>query len=68
MTLSNEANEVLDWLVLTPQLAHKAITRSLLREILLHTDGSMISQGRVWTIKAKNMGAGVHRISLELET
>ena len=64
--LSKEANKVLNYLHSIPQLAKKAVSTKLCREILLYTDGVVFCQGRTWDVKSEELGAGVHRISLEL--
>ena len=37
-----------------------------LREFLLTTGGSMMANGRLYNIKSEHLGAGVHRVTLEL--
>ncbi len=63
--LSKEANDVLNYLASTPQLASKAVRRGLMQEILLYTDGTMFLQGYMWNVKSTELGAGIYSISLE---
>lgn len=65
MSYSPEANSVLDRLANMPRYAKPTVTRSLLKEILLKSEGRMFLHGRVWPIKSEHLGAGVHSIWLE---
>jgi len=49
-----------------PSLADTVMDRKDLKELLLFTHGRMISQGNLWDIKSKSLGAGVYRVFLEL--
>jgi hypothetical protein len=49
----------------TPDIASQTMTRKDLKEILLKTDGKIISCGRLREINAKHIGAGVYRITLK---
>ncbi len=48
-----------------PDYASQTVTRKDLKDILLKTDGKILSQGRMRTLKSKHLGAGVYRITLE---
>ena len=50
-----------------PRIANTTMSRSDLKELLLSTDGWILTNGRMWDIKSKPMGAGVHRVSLKLK-
>ena len=62
--LSREANDVLNRLASMPRLAKKAVTRNLMQEILLYTDGVMFLEGRNWPVKSRELGAGIYEVSL----
>lgn len=36
------------------------------RNVLLRTGGNMLACGRLYNFKAKNMGAGIYQVTLEL--
>ena len=44
---------------------HGVLTTKQTREMLLETSGQMFRNGRLMEIKAKPIGAGVYRITLE---
>lgn len=64
MTLSDEANEVLNRLAAMSQVASEAVTRKLLREILLYTNGTMFLRGTTWDVDSIELGVGIYRVSL----
>jgi hypothetical protein len=60
-----EANRVLNFLASMPRYGHSSATTPVVRQIMLMTDGRMFAAGHYWDIKAKRLGGGVSRISLE---
>lgn len=48
-----------------PEIAHQTMSRKDLKELLLDTDGKIISCGRLRTLKSKHLGAGIYEVSLE---
>jgi len=47
-----------------PDIANTTMTRKDLKELLLTTNGKIISCGRLRTIKSKHIGAGVYFVTL----
>jgi hypothetical protein len=48
-----------------PHLASTTMRRKELADLLLATDGWIMSHGRLWDIESKSLGAGVYRVSLK---
>jgi hypothetical protein len=63
--MTNEAKRVLNFLAAMPS-GNSTVTRKDCHEILMETGGSLLACGRLYNIVAKNIGAGVHRLHLEL--
>ena len=61
--MSTESERVLRFLASCPA-GHATVERKELRELLLYTDGTMMARGRLYTIKAKHVGAGVYDVRL----
>ena len=66
VSLTDEANNVLSFLASNPVYAHTTMDKENLRSLLLYTDGTTMSQGRLWNIVSKHLGVGVYKVSLEL--
>ena len=58
MTLSNSFYQI-------PDYARQTVTRKELKEILLDTDGRIVTCGRLMELKSKHIGAGLYVITLE---
>jgi len=50
-----------------PRIDNTTMTKADLSELLLSTDGLIMTNGRMWDIKSKSLGAGIYRVSLELK-
>ena len=50
-----------------PKAANTTMDRKDLKELLLSTDGWILSCGRMYNIKSKSLGAGVYRVTLKLK-
>ena len=48
-----------------PKFANTTMDKKDLKELLLATDGCIISCGTLYNIESKHIGAGVYRVSLE---
>ena len=48
-----------------PEFANMTMDRKDLREVLLETGGSVIARGVLYDIIAKNIGAGVYKVTLK---
>jgi hypothetical protein len=47
-----------------PETTWMTMTAKELRETLLATDGQILANGQLWSIKSKSLGVGVYRVSL----
>jgi hypothetical protein len=63
--MTSESHRQLNFLASMP-MGHTTMLRKDVQEILLETGGNMLACGRLYNIKAKDIGAGVYRVSLEL--
>jgi hypothetical protein len=63
--MSPEAHRVLNFLAAMPA-GHSTLIREDAKDLLLDTGGNMLACGRLYDIVAKDIGAGVYRISLAL--
>lgn len=63
--MSPEVNRQLNFLAGMPG-GHTTMTRKDVKELLLETGGNMLACGRLYDIVAKDIGAGVYRVSLTL--
>ena len=50
-----------------PSSATTTMSRKDLKELLLETDGWVMSCGHAWDIKGKQIGAGVWKVLLKLQ-
>ena len=50
-----------------PNIAHQTMNRKDLKELLLDTEGKIITCGRLRTIISKHLGAGIYRVTLEAD-
>ena len=48
-----------------PSVASETMSRKDLRELLLDTEGKILTCGRLRTIVSKHLGAGIYRVTLE---
>jgi hypothetical protein len=48
-----------------PAHARTTMPTKMLREVLLATDGQVMSCGRLWAIRSERIGPGVYRVWLE---
>lgn len=64
-TLNREVQQALNWLASNPGRHNTAVPTKVLRRIMLETGGWMLACGQGYDIKVKNLGAGVHRLTLE---
>jgi hypothetical protein len=65
LQLSQEAQRILNYLAGHPGGNTTANTDDT-HDILLYTGGNTLACGRLYDIKAQNLGAGVYRLTLEL--
>lgn len=65
MPLSRNSQGLLDHLASSPTHRHGTVTREELREIMLQTGGQVFACGALYDIKAKPLGAGIYRVSLQ---
>lgn len=63
--MTAEAKRVLNFLAGMPA-GNSTVSRKDCRDILIETGGNMLARGRLYNIVAKNIGAGVIRLHLEL--
>ena len=63
--LTAESNRILDYLAAMPKHGRTTTTREVVRNILIGTDGWIMSQGHQWDIQSKSRGAGIHEVWLE---
>lgn len=61
--IKTEAERILSFLAGMPSGITTAIA-PVVRHLLLSTDGQIVAGGRCYEIKAKNIGAGVYRLTL----
>lgn len=59
-----EARRILNYLASMP-IGHTTADRATVREIQLTTGAQLFAQGVLYDIKAKSVGAGVYKVSLE---
>lgn len=59
-----EAERILNFLASTPRGITSA-ERSVVRQIMLQTDGQMLVQGEIFHIVSQNLGGGIYRLSLK---
>ena len=59
-----EAQRVLNFLA-SMHLANSTVTRAVLQEMLLSTDGQMFKNGELHDIKSKHIGAGIYKVWTE---
>ena len=62
---TKHCNHLSSGFYLSPKYAQTTLTSRELRETLLATDGWIMACGSMWDIKAKALGAGIHRVTLE---
>lgn len=65
IAVSKEAIRVLNFLAGMPG-GHSTLTRKDVHDLLLETGGNMLARGRLYDIVARDIGAGVYKISLTL--
>lgn len=51
-----------------PTTAVASVTTKQMRAIMLYSDGWILARGRMWDFESKNLGAGVHRLTLKART
>ena len=49
----------------TPHIARTTMTKKELQDTLLHTDGAILANGRMWNIVSTYLGVGVYKITLK---
>jgi hypothetical protein len=49
-----------------PHAAHTMMTSAELRSILLNNNGMVMAAGKLWEVRSKHLGVGVHRVWLAL--
>lgn len=64
-TLTPDANRIIDNLVAFPRDARPTVTREVLRNILLGTEGWIMARGLQYDIRSQGIGAGIYRLWLE---
>lgn len=64
-TVKAEANRIMNFLAGLPHGNASASSRAVVREIMLQTGGSMMAAGNLYDVKAKSLGGGVYRMTLE---
>lgn len=64
-TVKAEANRIMNFLAGLPAGNASASSRAVVREIMLQTGGSMMAAGYLYDVKAKSLGGGVYRMTLE---
>lgn len=65
MFAKQEADRILSFLAGLPSGNATASSRAVVREIMLQTGGSMLARGDYFDVKAKSLGGGVYRMTLE---
>ncbi len=63
--MSEASKRVSGFLAGTPG-GNAVLDKEDLRELLHSTGGSMMANGRLYNVKSEHLGAGVHRVTLEL--
>lgn len=63
--MSERTRSILNHLAAMPEYGNAAAEKDEVREIMLQTGGWMLACGHQWDIKAKQLGAGVYRLTLE---
>lgn len=64
--MSDESRRVLNFLASAGPYANSTVERQDAHDILMETGGTLLARGRLYNIIAKNIGAGVYRLHLEL--
>lgn len=62
--INSEVHHILDMWAKSPSMT-TAVTSSILRKLMLYTEGRVSSCGYIWDIEKKSLGAGVYRLSLK---
>lgn len=60
--IKNESKRIIESFAANPTSKHRAITKVVKRLLL---DGPYLLNGRYWEVKAKSLGAGVYKLTLE---
>jgi hypothetical protein len=63
--LSQEADRVLTYLASVTKYGRTTVEAKVAKELLLYTEGWMMSSGRAYDIKTRSLGAGVWQVWLE---
>jgi hypothetical protein len=63
--MSPEVTRTLNFFASSP-VGHTTMTRKDVREMLLETGGNLLAGGRLYDIVAKDIGAGVYKVTLQL--
>jgi hypothetical protein len=63
--VKTEANRLLNFLASMPQGNCTASSREVVRAVMLQTGGRMMACGSYFDVKAKALGGGVYRLTLE---
>ena len=58
-------NHLDDKMYTYPHIARQVMTSKQVRETLLATDNFIMACGRCWSLKVKNIGAGMKEVSLK---
>lgn len=64
--MTPDTTRQLNFLAAMPSHGNTTMTREAVKELLLETGGNMLACGRLWDIVAKDIGAGVYKVSLKL--
>ena len=64
--LTREQRRTVDFLATAGPYASTTVDSKDLRAIMLATGASLMARGRLWNIKARHLGAGVHKLTVEL--
>jgi hypothetical protein len=63
--MTKEAAQAMSWLAANrPGVVSTTLDTPDLKSLLLETDGNIICGGHVCEIRAKHIGAGVHKVTL----
>ena len=62
--MNHEANHAINFLASMPS-GYTTVTKNILRELLLETNGTILAHGRLYSITSKHLGAGVYEIRLK---
>lgn len=60
-----KADSILNFLASSPRYGHTTAKRSVVASVMLTTGGQLMACGELWNIKAKSLGAGIYKLSLE---